>query len=61
MTRFLIFTRIYLLLFTIIFIVFRTSVKHNQAFLWKLCYIIIIIINVIIIVIIIFYTTSSSS
>ena len=35
--------------------------KHNQAFLWKLCYIIIIIIIIIIIVIIIFYTTSSSS
>ena len=44
MTRFLIFARIYLL-FTIIFVVkFRTSVKHNQAFLWKLRYIIIIII-----------------
>ena len=41
----------------IIFIVFRTSVRHNQAFLWKLCYIIIIIIIIsIIIVIIIFYT-----
>ena len=55
MTRFLIFTRIYLLLFTIIFIVFRTSVKHNQAFLWKLRYIIIIII----IIIIIFVTCST--
>ena len=39
----------------IIFIVFRTSVRHNQAFLWKLCYIIIIVISIII-VIIIFYT-----
>ena len=47
MTTFLIFTCIYLLLFTIIFIVFRTSVKHNEGFLWKLHYIIIIIIIII--------------
>ena len=59
MTRFLIFTRIYLLLFTIIFIVFRTSVKHNQAFLWKLCNIIIIIIIIIVIIIFIICSTST--
>ena len=57
MTRFLIFTRIYLLLFAIIFIVFRTSVRHNQAFYGNYAILLLLLLLLLItIVIIIFYT-----